>query len=273
MGLRIIQRVREEYGGGADDEALKEETNPFTNPARVKKTLQINAEKDDAQDDDHFSNDDEDMGGGFIAAEVRECGGFFPSGRDDQKVAAAHPEEMFLIEDGQPSVKSETLALPKLACQSDDSDSEHSSTGNMDQKPTRRKPGPKPKISVVVSTKPTPKASSTSTTTMTTTTVTSNKASANSKKRKASPGASGSEPDNDAPRVSSTKKNTRVAPKRKAARKSEVAVKSHYFDHDSDEQSGGNGGISTSEEEDVRVKSRAKKVKRKKGARRARKSM
>ncbi len=273
MGLRIIQRVREEYGGGADDEAHKEETNPFTNPSRAKRNQQINAERDNDQDHDNFSDDDEDMGGGFIAADAIESGGFFPSGHDDQKVKAPNPEEMLLIEDGQPSVKSETLALPKLACQSDDSDSEHPSTGNMDQRPTRRKPGPKPKISVVVSTKPTPKASSTSTTTITTTTTTRNKASANSKKRKASPSVSGSEHDNDAPRVSATKKNTRVAPKRKAARKSEVVVKSHYFDHGSDEEESGNVEVSTSEGEDVRVKSGARKVKRKKGALGARKSV
>ena len=40
MGLRIIKRVREEYGGDAD---VPEAMNPFTNPSKVKKTLQDHA--------------------------------------------------------------------------------------------------------------------------------------------------------------------------------------------------------------------------------------
>ncbi len=260
MGLRIIQRVREEYGGDADTDAHKEETNPFTNHSRAKKALQINAEQDCSQHDGRFGGDDENMGGGFIAEDDMASGGFFPSGQDEAEITLPRPKEELLIEDEEPSAEGEFLALATLASQSNNDDSEHSSTGDKDEQPATQKLEPKPKMNGLVPKKPTPKAR------LKTTATTVNKALANGKKRKASPLVSGSNHDNDGPSVSSTKRNTRAAPKRKAARKSEPAVRSHYFDHDSDEEEIDNDESSISEEEDMIVNSAAKKSRSKKGA-------
>ena len=66
MGLRIIERVREEYGGDADAHIV-EEMNPFTNPGKANKSLQA----DVGGDGDMFSYADgkEDIGGGFVGDE------------------------------------------------------------------------------------------------------------------------------------------------------------------------------------------------------------
>ncbi|MCJ1366896.1 hypothetical protein MMC16_006027 [Acarospora aff. strigata] len=66
MGLRIVERVREEYGGDADANT-KEQMNPFTN--RKKSTQQIlhkELEPKQIGNDDINSREDQEMAGGFI---------------------------------------------------------------------------------------------------------------------------------------------------------------------------------------------------------------
>ena len=97
MGLRIIERVREEYGGG-DDAHIAEEMNPFTNPSKakkVKKALQAKIETGSTPDQDLSSHatSKEAPGGGLFADDddddddvLAKGGGFFLDGHDEMEV-------------------------------------------------------------------------------------------------------------------------------------------------------------------------------------------
>ena len=76
MGLRIYERVRNEYGGDEVDPTTKEESNPFTKQGI---DFSQGASKEV----------DEDMAGGFLVGDVDgEGGGFLPEGYpDDEKTA------------------------------------------------------------------------------------------------------------------------------------------------------------------------------------------
>ena len=81
MGLRIIERVREEYGGDADAHVVKE-INPFANPGKANKSLQADVDRDG--DVFSYSDGKEDIGGGFIANDDNDGpdgGGFLPKGQ------------------------------------------------------------------------------------------------------------------------------------------------------------------------------------------------
>ena len=98
MGLRIIERVREEYGGG-DDAHVAEEMNPFTNPSKdkkVRKALQAGIKTGSTPDQDpsSYATGKEAAGGGLFANDdddddddvVGQGGGFFLEGHDDMEV-------------------------------------------------------------------------------------------------------------------------------------------------------------------------------------------
>ncbi|KAI9680991.1 MAG: hypothetical protein M1829_001071 [Trizodia sp. TS-e1964] len=75
MGLRIVKRVREEYGGDHNEE-LADAVNPFTNRGRK------------AQVKDDMPIGDELGGGGFLPEDDEHAGagGFFQPGRDEEEV-------------------------------------------------------------------------------------------------------------------------------------------------------------------------------------------
>ena len=101
MGLRIIERVREDYGGVADAH-IAEEMNPFTNPSRVKKALQ--ADEGPLPHADHKG----DIGGGFLIDDDDPDGGdFLPKGRDAAQVRRRAGE--FTIEDEKGRIDSDAL--------------------------------------------------------------------------------------------------------------------------------------------------------------------
>ena len=87
MGLRIIQRVREEYGGDADAH-MAEAINPFTNPSRAKKTPQADAGTGSTPEGGPITyGNEEDIGGGFLVDDHDpDCGGLSPEGRDAVEV-------------------------------------------------------------------------------------------------------------------------------------------------------------------------------------------
>ena len=66
MGLRIIERVTEEYGRDAD--AHIEEVNPFTNPSKAKKTLRVSNGMGSTPNRGpvSYADDKEITGGGFL---------------------------------------------------------------------------------------------------------------------------------------------------------------------------------------------------------------
>lgn len=88
MGLRIIERVREEYGGDADAN-LAEELNPFTNTSRAKKALQAETSTNAVLSRGPFAfadDEDEDIGGGFLVNDDSlNSGGSLPAGHDAEE--------------------------------------------------------------------------------------------------------------------------------------------------------------------------------------------
>ena len=101
MGLRIIERVREEYGGTADAH-IAEEMNPFTNPSRVKKALQ--ADGGPLPHADHKG----DIGGGFLIDDDDPDGGdILPERHDAAQVRRRAGE--FTIEDEKSRIDSDAL--------------------------------------------------------------------------------------------------------------------------------------------------------------------
>ena len=213
MGLRIIQRVREEYGQDADAH-MKEEMNPFTNQNKKKKGSRADADNQFKPTEDIDSYADADMGGGFLAEDDFEGGGFLPEGHDKE---IPHKQTELTIEDHDPPV--ERVSSPE----NPDSDIEHSSPSNVNSRPIK----PTPKSKPAPSGAPAKKLKSTPSKAATP---------RSSKRRKAitSPNDSDLDPTNDPPEQT-PKQSKRAAPKRKAARKSESAVKSHYFDHGNSE--------------------------------------
>ena len=224
MGLRIIERVREEYGGDTDAH-IAEEMNPFTNPSKVKKALQADVETGSTPNGGSLSyvDDKEGIGGGFFADDDDDLngGGFFSEGHDEVEVPRGEGE--LTIEDervlgdsgalnGSTPMKSDVLHHGPL---NTDGSQGSPIEADLDEE-------------VIVL----------------------EKASTNRKRAAAS--TSGSKHD-----VPSKSTKRRAAPKRKAGKKSESALKSHFFEHESDEDDQSNQENLTSKE--VAVKKPAKR--------------
>ncbi|KAL8707883.1 MAG: hypothetical protein Q9220_007167 [cf. Caloplaca sp. 1 TL-2023] len=77
IGLRIIERVRDEYGDGAGGE-IREEHNPFTNKKRQGNKEQKAVATTTSNGVQHHGSD-KDMAGGFIADADDTGGGFLPA--------------------------------------------------------------------------------------------------------------------------------------------------------------------------------------------------
>lgn len=82
-GLRVLQRVRKDYGGDTDAQ-IAEEANPFTNVK--KKALQADTGTGSISEGGPFSySNEEDIGGGFLANDD-DLGDFSPEGSDAVEV-------------------------------------------------------------------------------------------------------------------------------------------------------------------------------------------
>ncbi|KAI9844833.1 MAG: hypothetical protein M1837_005251 [Sclerophora amabilis] len=107
MGLRILERVREEYGGDADGNVL-DEVNPFTNRDRKKgnpnarvddgpssRRNEVDATTDGHSPIDHSMTDADRGGGGFFPVDLDEAdieGGGFVLEADNQMAGKYTPE-------------------------------------------------------------------------------------------------------------------------------------------------------------------------------------
>lgn len=230
MGLRIIERVREEYGGDPDAH-IAEEINPFTNPSKVKKALQGDVETGSTPDGVPFSyaDDEEAIGGGFLVDDDGDLngGGFLPEGHDEVEVPRGDGE--LTIEDARVLIDSGTLngstpmTLDVLHHEPPDTDDSEEAAveADLDEK------------------------------------VTVKKVSTSGKKAAATISGSKHKTPTKSPKG-------RAAPKRKAARKSETALKSRFFEHESDEDDKSDQGNVISKEVAVmkpaKRKSAAKKT-------------
>ena len=228
MGLRIIERVREEYGGDAEA-YVAEELNPFTNPSKAKKALQGDTGTDSTLNRGSFSyaDDNEDIGGGFLADDDDlDGGGFLLEGHDEVEVPRRVGE--LTVEDERGPVDSDPLNSSPLMdsanCGPPDTD---------DSEGAQTEAGSNDKVTV-------PK-----------------KASTNGKKAAATIRDPNGNVPTDPPK-------RRAAPKRKTANKSETALKSHFFEHKSDKDDNSDRGSLTSMR--VAVKKPAKRKINKNGS-------
>ena len=80
MGLRIVERVRDEYGGDADAH-VKDELNPFTNQNKVQRTRK--EQHNGTVTGEAANHVEEDMGGGFILDDAEISGGGFLPDEDE----------------------------------------------------------------------------------------------------------------------------------------------------------------------------------------------
>jgi len=253
MGLRIVERVRDEYGGGADAH-LKEELNPFTNQMKVQRTRK---EQHNGTATRKAANHvEEDTGGGFILDDADILGGGFlldddeapqedassgaiefPPNGDEDEEPASDDAELIIENEG---------AIPRKPFSALRTQSEHT------RPPSSPKSSPKAPIDVNSKEPSLPKKrgrprGSTSKTPKIT----------GPKKAKATPKTTNShqnlpktEDNHPAPKPKPTKTPKpssrptnsstpmRRASTRKAAKQSASAVRSHYFDHSSEDGSG-----------------------------------
>ena len=228
MGLRIIERVRKEYGGDTDAH-IAEEMNPFTNPSKVKKALQPDVATGSTPNGGplSYADDKEGIGGGFLADDDDDLnGGGFLS---DDEVEVLRKEGELTIEDER--VPGDSGALNGSAPMTldvvhhgplDTDDSQGASIeADLDEE------------EIVLE-----------------------KASTNRKKA----AATISDSKHGVPTISAKR---RAAPKRKAGRKSETALKSHFFEHESDEDDQSNQGNLTSKEAAVKKPAKRQSTARK----------
>jgi len=239
MGLRIIQRVKEEYGDDADAH-MKEAMNPFTNPSKKKagKSSKAEREVEAVPTDTNADGNDDGLGGGFFPDDGNddEGGGFLPEGHDEEEVPR-QKDELTIIE-GE-SKLTNGQSKPDLSHLSG-APQEDLSNANDDRlsKSKRKAAGEGNGKSMNGSTSK-PKQPS-------------------SRKKSLPKGLKGRASfsrtpedgsDGDDLQMSVNEIPPRKCPRRKAAHKSTRAVKSRYFEHNSDEE----GDSSTEDFEDEEV--------------------
>ena len=257
MGLRIIQRVREEYGEDAEAH-VKEGINPFTNQGKFRKLPQgddLAAVKDGRVTGGHdHGGSGGGSGGGFLAGGDNMLGGgFLPEGDDEKKVVQGEVE--LTIEEGPPAKESSSIFRTAIS-RSDNEDNVHQSTSES-EKPSVTLPM---ELQLLVNGTTSKKSKRSPV---------PNQAVTNSEKVRTSTRATGS--GHQSVELAPSASKSRAVPKRHAARKSETAVKSHYLDHDSDhEEQESSGNVSAAE--DMLANTRAMR-KRKRGAPKGRRSL
>ncbi|MCJ1277205.1 hypothetical protein MMC21_005015 [Puttea exsequens] len=85
MGLRIVRRVRDEYGHAAEAH-MKEELNPFTNQHKAKKTSQVEETWKSDEVGPHSTASDADLRGGFLLEDSSEGGGLIREEEDQSMI-------------------------------------------------------------------------------------------------------------------------------------------------------------------------------------------
>ena len=275
MGLRIVERFREEYGDDVDAH-MKEELNPFTNKKKRTKPSITDTMEHPPQTNGSSAHDDLNgvKANGFLpdpGEDDMEGGGFFQPGHEEEELEV-HGGGGFIVEDAE--MENDNLPEPimkltpgkfRLAELSDAS----GSGGHHDTETEfRLKSRPKVTNGHAVKT-PTNDVEHVKRRTSGRTGTANAKpksakkehkfrVSSRNKEHGSSEGSSGSEAScSESPPRLSGLPITRELPKRNAASKSKIAVKSHYFEHDTEEDD--TSALSFSTEEEVLTKSSADK--------------
>lgn len=222
MGLRIVARVREEYGGDADAH-MKEEMNPFTNKNKSRTPAANDPEPMASANRNSLEHHDEGMAGGFIADDVsggEGGGGFLPDGHDEEEPFHRGETDFVVTNDDEPTQKPSIpdLSISKPAdtnAKNETKDDGSDLSGLSETPPSNYLPSHKPNPL----TTETPKPRITRST-----------------KKRPKPTATAIEAPNPPPPQHNT------PPKRKSTRTSAKAVSSHYFaqgsEENEDEESG-----------------------------------
>ncbi|KAL8999103.1 MAG: hypothetical protein Q9169_001991 [Polycauliona sp. 2 TL-2023] len=224
MGLRIVERVRDEYGDEGGE--AREEFNPFTN--RKKQMKDHHTEDQRMADvDDHDHDGDDSMAGGFLVNDTADSdigGGFLPDGyEEDEPVAPSNKAQDLEIEVEKPKGFHENPAsIPS----------------------TPSDPNPSNKEDAVPPVTPIPQAVRTKNNRLRKPKSQSKKSTCKSLAKEDSPDVDGDPGPQDQPtRKRSSKRQSlpastpaRRAPRRKAAQQSEKAVKSRYFENSGSEE-------------------------------------
>jgi len=243
MGLRIVQRVREEYGENAEAH-MREEMNPFTNQSKAKKAARVDAPQNLDQNGDASKHPDEDLGGEFLEEDDFGGGGFLPGSHDEEEPLKRKDDELIIEDDKQPLEHEYTRRLQTSKSGAalnghNENESQDSSADDSDGHPAKQTRKSMPVINGMEFSKAKLKLRKATT---------PKKEPTYGKKCKVFTQLEDTDVDegNDTAEQNPIKRSGRAAPKRKAARKSETAAKSHYFHHDSDgnePSSGGNAAI------------------------------
>ena len=233
MGLRIIERVREEYGGDADAH-MKEEMNPFTNNKKVKLS-KPRASYVDLTDGTPVRQGDQDTAGGFL---LDADDSFLLPGHEGEEIPHQHGGG-FIGEDDTPLKRTITSPVsPGADYLPDKAVGRNRSVISDDERPakrqTRRTTGaprntPPSRLQDI---KKSDKSNGT-------------------KSKRPPPADVQNSAESDVLALSPPRakmRSKKAAPKSKAARKSAGTVKSRYFAHDSEDANGRDGEESGSEE-------------------------
>ena len=245
MGLRIIERVREDYGGDATFH-MKEGSNPFTNQGKARRSKSKVELESVGLPEPVREEHDENTDGGFLPDDDVGGGGFLLEGHEEE---TSRPEIELEVE-GEVSAKPSNQ--PLAATTSND----HNKVGADIHSGITEKP----KHKSIKSQQPEPHPKSKA---CTNTTKSSLRKGLNNGilQQQSDSNPSMETSDQKIPSRLDSTPTSRKMPKRQAARKSEKAVKSHYFSHDSD-----NDDVDSSEDgSEERLTSRPSNRKRKAG--------
>ena len=179
MGLRIVARVREEYGGDADAH-MKEELNPFTNKNKSRKSTANDPERPHLTKRSLLERHDGDMAGGFVVDSMSDgeggggfvvdgvgsgegAGGFLPHENDEEEASDQDELELFISHEDESAIKKSATnsLLPKIpnsqAINNDKTDSSDLTEATQPSKPKsaeRTSSSRKPNNTVSKKTKP-----------------------------------------------------------------------------------------------------------------------
>ncbi|KAI9843425.1 MAG: hypothetical protein M1838_002631 [Thelocarpon superellum] len=99
MGMRILARVRDEYGGD-DDGGIRDEVNPFTNRNKHQKTSRPQDASAFPRPTENHEHDEVEAMSGFLPDAEQGGGGFFPAGYDEDEATQAADHGLSIEDDG-----------------------------------------------------------------------------------------------------------------------------------------------------------------------------
>lgn len=232
MGLRVIQRVRVEYGGMRDAH-VREEMNPFTNQKRVQANQDHGSEQTLQNEDSDKGGNDRDVDLSVADEDTTiEGGGFLLEDEEEMDVKQTQNTTDFLVNDNKPS----SLPLSPRTTSHTVSSYSHKDSAAGDTDDTDL--SAVAEVSVISKNK---RANL------------DKKSEIKSKRNPATNKRKASIPPSKAASQDRGVTTRQSVPKRKAARHSQNAIKSHYFNHSGSEDGSNSGSQSANSDVDSAV--------------------